>query len=121
MDMKKSEELNFLRENGALVIQAHPYREAPYIDHIRLFPRNIDGVEVITACRPDADNKMADIYADNYGLYKTAGSDNHAAVRRTVLAGMKSEEPINSVEDFIEFVKNGKFTLFSMKNPLLPD
>lgn len=28
MDMKKSDELQFMRENGAFVIQAHPYREA---------------------------------------------------------------------------------------------
>ena len=39
MEMKKTEELALMMENGALVIQAHPFREATYIDHLRLFPR----------------------------------------------------------------------------------
>lgn len=51
MDMKKSEELEYLKECGALVIQAHPYREEVYIDHIRLFPRHVHGIEVINASR----------------------------------------------------------------------
>ena len=37
--MSKKELLRLLMDDGALVIQAHPYREAGYIDHIRLFPR----------------------------------------------------------------------------------
>ena len=55
---------------------------------------------------------MAKLYAENYGLYQTAGSDNHIADGTTVLAGMMSETPVNSVEDFIAMVKAGQFTLF---------
>ena len=33
--MSKTEELALMMEEGAFVIQAHPYREAHYIDHIR--------------------------------------------------------------------------------------
>ena len=118
MEMKKSDELNFLRENGALVIQAHPYREASYINHIRLFPRNIDGVEVINASRPDNDNRMADVYADYYGLVKSAGSDNHSAGRIKILAGICTDTPIDSVDDFINTVKTGELRIFKMPNPL---
>ena len=118
MEMKKSDELNFLRESGALVIQAHPYREASYINHIRLFPRNIDGVEVINASRPDNDNRMADVYADYYGLVKSAGSDNHSAGRIKILAGICTDTPIDSVEDFIRTVKTGELRIFKMPNPL---
>ena len=39
-EMRYSDFLRFLCDNGALVIQAHPFREAGYIDHIRLFPRS---------------------------------------------------------------------------------
>ncbi len=53
MDMKKSEELPFLIENGAFVVHAHPFREAAYIDHIRLFPKCVQGVEVDNANRTD--------------------------------------------------------------------
>ena len=49
MEMKKSEELPFMMSEGALVVQAHPYREASYIDHIRLYPRSVQCVEVINA------------------------------------------------------------------------
>ena len=60
IDMSKRKELEFMAENGALVIQAHPYREAGYIDHIRLFPRNIHGVEITNANRTDEENAIID-------------------------------------------------------------
>lgn len=113
-DMKKSEELQFLMDTGALVIQAHPYREAGYIDHIRLFPRKVHGVEIINASRTDFENTMAKIYAENYGLIEFAGSDNHHGSQRKNLAGMCSEEPITDEQDFIERVKNGTMSVFSL-------
>ena len=119
MSMKKSEELNLLRENGALVIQAHPYREAAYIDHIRLFPRAVDGVEVINATCKEEVNNLANIYADSYGLLKSAGSDNHSAERVKMLAGVFTDTPIDSVDDFIRMVKAGETRVFHMPNPLL--
>ena len=66
MDMQKSEQLKFFMENGALVIHAHPFREAGYIDHIRLYPRCVHGVEVLNATKTDFENKMAKIYAEEY-------------------------------------------------------
>ena len=116
MEMKKSEELSFMMESGALVVQAHPYREASYIDHIRLFPRNVHGVEVINACRSDDENKMAKIYAEHYGLIEFAGSDNHSASKQKKLAGVCCEEPICSVEEFISKVKANKMEIFTLTN-----
>lgn len=113
MEMKKSQELAFLMESGALVIQAHPYREASYIDHIRLFPRQVHGVEVINVWRTAEENRMAEIYADYYGLIKFAGSDNHSAEKQSKLAGMCSEEPICDVADFIAKVKSGEAKIFA--------
>lgn len=115
MDMKKSEELPFLASHGALVIQAHPYREDKHIDHIRLFPHCIHGVETINACRPDFENKMADIFADSYGFPKTAGTDNHISSRLSRLSGMESETPLIDEKDFIERVKNGEMKLFTIE------
>ena len=77
MTMKKTEELPFLMEAGALVIQAHPYREAFYIDHIRLFPRSVHGVEVINSSQVWEANEITEAYAKQYGLLETCGSDNH--------------------------------------------
>ncbi len=112
MDMKKSDELPFLRENGALVIQAHPFRQAAYIDHIRIYPDCIDGMEVVNANRTESENKMAMIYADEYKLLKTAGSDNHLAAAQTHFAGMASETPIADEFDFINRVKNNELSIF---------
>lgn len=116
MKMNMRDMLEFMMENGALVVQAHPFREAGYIDHIRLFPRSIQGVEIINACRTDFENEMAKLYAQKYGLLQLAGSDNHVGSRIKILAGMCSDEPINSEKDFIDCVKLGKMKIFSMPN-----
>lgn len=116
MQMKKSEELAFLMDSGALVIQAHPFREAHYIDHIRLYPRQIHGVEVMNANRTEAENALAKLYAAHYGLLETAGSDNHVGPKQKKLAGICCNEPICSVEDFIHRVKNQQIEIFTAVN-----
>ncbi len=109
--MQRSVLLSFLAESGAFVVQAHPFREAEYIDHIRLFPRLVHGVEVINAATSDTANKMAQLYADEYGLLCTAGSDAHHA-RNKRLAGIETDEPLNSVQDYIDALKQGKTRIF---------
>lgn len=116
MDMKKSDELKFMVESGALVIHAHPFREAGYIDHIRLFPRCIHGVEIINACGTDLANKMADIYAQNYGLLKIAGSDNHQGSEKKKLAGVCFDTPIEDERDFVSRVLNNEMKLFTIED-----
>ncbi len=115
MQMKRREELSFLAESGALIIQAHPYREASYIDHIRLFPRNVHGVEIINANRNELENSMAAIYAKSYGLLDFAGTDNHVGCSQKRFAGMASDSPIKDENDFLERVKNGEMTPFSFE------
>ncbi len=117
MSMSKRRELEFLMESGALVIQAHPYREASYIDHIRLFPRSVHGVEVINANRNELENRMAEAYANSYELLKLAGSDNHQGKAQTKLAGIFTDTPITDELDFINRVKEGKFQLFKQYLP----
>lgn len=116
MNMKKSDELAFLMENGALIIQAHPFREASYIDHIRLFPRHIHGVEVINANRTKEENNLAKIYAEHYDLIEFAGSDNHTASKQKEIAGVCFDEPICSIEEFIEKAKNRNAKTFMFIN-----
>ena len=115
MEMEKTEELRFMMESGALVIQAHPYREAPYIDHIRLFPRCVHGVEVINGCGTDFVNHMAKLYAENYGLIESAGSDNHKAGNQQQLAGLSCDGPITDEHDFVNRMKNGQMNPFSFR------
>lgn len=110
--MKKSEELKMLMEAGALVIQAHPFRQAGYIDHIRLFPHCVHGVEIYNACRSDFDNQMAELYADRYGLLHFAGTDNHWAGNHETYGGMQSETPIQDEKDFVQRVLNGEMKIY---------
>ena len=121
MEMTKREEMAFLMENGAFIVQAHPFREAKYIDHIRLFPKSVNAVEVCNASMinkcPTA-NVMADYYADQYGLLKIAGSDNHVGERIKVLAGIETDTPAEDEKELIEMIRAGKARLFTMENPL---
>ena len=116
MNMKQSDKLTFMRENGALIIQAHPFREGFYIDHIRLFPRHVDGVEIMNANRPEEENNLAKIYCEHYGLIKFAGSDNHSASKQNKLFGICFDEPICNIEDFIEKAKKRKAEIFMFTN-----
>jgi predicted metal-dependent phosphoesterase TrpH len=116
MDMDKTSELRFMMEEGALVIQAHPFREAHYIDHIRLYPHCVHGIETINAERTDQCNDLGNYFADSYGFHKTAGSDNHIAGAAKRLAGMISSEPIKDEADFIRHVLADDMELFLEEN-----
>ncbi len=114
-DMPMREKLELVRESGAFVAQAHPYREARHINHIRLFPRSVDAIEVINANRTVFENELALAYAKAYGLGALAGTDNHIGSRQLALAGMQSKTPISSVADFIERMRNGTLEIFEKK------
>ena len=106
--MKKSELLSLMMQDGALLIQAHPFREADYIDHIRLFPRYVHGVGVFNACRKEFENTLAAQYCKNYGLIAFAGTDNHVGGERKLFGGMATDTPVRDVRDFIDLVLSGK-------------
>ena len=112
-NMDKREQLTLMAEQGALVIQAHPFRESRHIACIRLFPRHVHGVETYNANRTDFENRMAEEYAKNYGLLPFAGSDNHQGARQKAFGGMKSETPIMDEADFVARVKRGEMIPFS--------
>lgn len=114
MNMVRSELLTFLMNSGALVIQAHPYREASYIDHIRLFPRHVHGIEIINASRPAFENDMAAYYAQYYGLIPVAGSDNHNATKKKALAGVEFDSPIRDEADFVARVIAREAKIFTL-------
>ena len=116
MEVSRKEMLTMMADDGALIVHAHPFREASYIDHIRLFPRHVDGVEILNASRSEFDNNMARIYAREYGLLAFAGSDNHRGAEMSLLSGMASDEPVVSVYDFIKRVREGRMKPFLLKD-----
>ena len=110
--LKNLPELISVLPDHAVIVQAHPFREASYIDHIRLFPRHVHGVEVYNACRTDFENAMAKQYAESYGLLEFAGSDNHRAGKQQLLGGMQAQTPVLDEQDFVRRVKSGEITPF---------
>ena len=114
--IKKTDELSLMMDSGALIIQAHPFREDFYIDHIRLFPRHVHGIEVMNACRREEENGMAKLYAEHYGLIAFAGTDNHRGNAKKELAGICTKEPISDVQDFIYKIRSGSFEIFTLDN-----
>jgi hypothetical protein len=115
MTKPRKEVLKMMADDGALIVQAHPFREASYIDHVRLYPYSVHGVEIDNCGNKDFQNEMARQYADMYKLPHSAGSDNHIASDIDRLAGVEFETPLESIEDFIKRIKNAEGHTFTVK------
>jgi hypothetical protein len=99
--------LKTVRAHGAFVSQAHPYREAWYIKQIRVFPEQVDAIEIRNASHTDPKfDQLALELANKHMLYKTGGSDTHFA-DRMLGGGMEFDHELKSIEDFIQAVKSG--------------
>ena len=114
MSVSRKEMLTMMAEDGALIVHAHPFREASYIDHIRLYPYNVHAVEIDNCGNKDFQNDMARLYAEMYKLPFSAGSDNHIAGSISRLAGVEFETPIRDIDDFITRVKAGEAHPFTV-------
>lgn len=101
-----------MRQDGGFIVQAHPFRERHYIDHIKLFPRDVDGVEVFNGAQRDDEfmNERGKLYAMMYDLPRTAGSDSHAA-GNLYGSGIETEVRIERPLDYLELMKAEKMKL----------
>ena len=100
-----------VHEYGGLLIQAHPYREAGYIDHIRLFPRSVHGVEVFNAKADKEANDNSLKWAKEINAsVMTSGSDCHRE-SGVGFGGIITKEPIKSNEDLLRILKSGEYEL----------
>jgi hypothetical protein len=112
MEMSLKEYLKFVREEGAFVVHAHPFIEKSFVPMIRLLPRLTDAVEVNNANAAKEVNFLANQYAENYGLIKSAGSDTHH-VQTDKLNAVTCSEAIADIRDLIDKFRNGKIGLQS--------
>lgn len=119
MSITRKEMLEMMAKDGALIVQAHPFREASYIDHVRLFPYHVHAVEIDNCGNRDFQNDMARMYAECYHLPFSAGSDNHNSRFADRLAGVEFDTPIENIDDFIERIKRGEAHLFTIENEYL--
>ncbi len=102
-------EQQFLEVNkyGGMVIHAHPFRDRPYIDKIRLYPRLVNGVETYNASNSEQENQNAYIYAKKYNLPMTAGGDTHHPGMTG--SGIRVEKKFDSIKDYIRTIKNHEY------------
>ncbi len=101
-----------VHDNGGILVHAHPFREAFYIDEIRLVPEITDAVEVINGAQFLMDyNEKADKYSQKYNLPKTAGSDSHS-VNHQKFCGMVFDHRLKDINDFINSILHSQTSLF---------
>lgn len=120
--MRHAELFYTVNQFGGLLIQAHPFRMRNYINAIHLHPRDVHGVEIYNAANKQSENVMARIYADEYNFPVTSGSDIHNIAYiseskkegKLPLGGMAFEKPLNSVFDYVNNVKERKYTLLGL-------
>lgn len=117
-DMDLRSFCDFCRERGALAVQAHPFREAGYIDHIRLYP-NCEGVESMNSARDKRCNELGAFYAKAYDKIATGGSDLHHADQK-MLSGMAFDEEVHSIEELIALLRAGKGEIIYAPNQYKP-
>lgn len=102
-----------LQNAGCLVVQAHPFRCREYVDN-SVAPELscADGAEVFNACNFFEENKQALEYAISNNKIMTSGGDIHNAKdERIGKAGIFTEKPIESIDQLVEILKSGNYSL----------
>ncbi|MDO5399581.1 MAG: PHP domain-containing protein [Eubacteriales bacterium] len=97
------------REDGALLVQAHPYRRkcTPAIAFY------LDGVEVFNGNpRHESHNDQAEAYARMFGLLRLAGSDCHQTPDIAASGILTQDLPGDSFA-FANLLRAGRYTLMS--------
>lgn len=91
---------------GGMMIQAHPFREAPWItEPAPVFEQSVDGLEVFNCHNPtsEADQKALALARKNH-MRMTCGSDAHA-VSDIMGWGMAFDHSLRDIYDFIDSLK----------------
>jgi hypothetical protein len=105
MTLGVEEYLDLVHRHQGFVVHAHPFREAFYILKLRLYPNHVDAVEVVNGLHENADyDQKALIYAQQYALCQTSGSDAHFDTNLKG-KGMAFKKPLATIADFIAGVK----------------
>ncbi len=110
-DATIKEQYKIVHEAGGIVFQAHPYREESYIPQVRLFPDDVDGIEVFNGSNrlidgKDVFNERAREYALKHDFPTTSGSDIHC--NEPIMCGVAFERRLTDIKDFIDMVMSRK-------------
>ncbi|MCF0242946.1 MAG: PHP domain-containing protein [Treponema sp.] len=104
---------------GALIIQAHPFRERDYIKEIHLHPECVHGLEVYNSGNRPEENAKALILANETNLPQTSGSDMHDVHniekyledKSFIPGGVVFIERLKTIDDYVLGIKGKKHTI----------
>jgi predicted metal-dependent phosphoesterase TrpH len=99
------------REQDALIIAAHPFRDGMGAGE-RVYHMDIDGIEVLNQNHSPLDVMRARTAVRNTGLIGLAGSDAHRVAQVAQFLTV-FRRPVRSMEDFIRETRAQRFTLKS--------
>ena len=103
---------NALRSFGALCIQAHPFRDRPYITNPRLLPSEyIDGIEVFNACNKPEENILAHTAALKHPEWiLVSGADTHLGTS-VCWSGIECTAKIEDEKTLVKVLKSKEYEL----------
>ncbi len=106
----RTRQYDIIRQDGGLVVQAHPFRERGYLSTIRLNPDTCDAMEAYNSGNPLWQNHNAEIYCRENNIFMTAGSDIHStsSFSGLELYGMGFDAPLTSEQDYVRNILNHK-------------
>lgn len=101
-----------LKQCGAICIQAHPFREQPYIPEPQVLPLEfIDGIEVFNSDNYAENNQQAEDFAASHPeLILTSGADTHEGIT-ACFGGIETAKRIRNEKDLVEILRNREYTL----------
>jgi len=100
-----------VRRSGGYIAQAHPYRDAYYIEHnYPVAPHLLDGVEVFNSMDKRSENAKALAFAKENNLPMQAGTDCHHT-GRCYYSGIILKERAESIHDIINAIKTRQVEL----------
>lgn len=105
MDKRIRDIVPFIHERGALIFQAHPFRNGMTVTD----PSLLDGIEAGNFCTThDSRNDIAQIWAKRYELLTVYGSDYHNKCYMRG-AGILTDDPITDNERLVSVLKSKSF------------
>ncbi len=105
MDIK--EFVPLAHENGILFFQAHPFRNSIMVTN----PQLLDGVEIFNGHKGhESRNHIAALWAKQYGLIPTSGSDFHHP-DSALSGGILTDEPVTDMTQLVELLRARNYTL----------
>lgn len=100
------EELLEILPKGALVVQAHPFRDNMTVKS----PEKLFGIEVYNGGTHEIRNRMAKDFAAYYNKPMTSGSDFHEE-GALAKGGIITEDKIECMQDLLKTLKSGKYEI----------